>query len=74
MTPPQVRPVPELASSLFRERPTPTSALVTKVRLGFGELAQQLAELMAPGPDAAAALRTFHVAYLQTLAALPESA
>lgn len=71
---PQVQPVPDLAASLFRERPPPDLALASQVRTGFAELAGDLAAVLAPGPDAAAALRALHVAYLQALAALPRVA
>lgn len=65
--------MPDLALSLFRERQRPDPSLETRVRTGFGELAKELAVLMTPGPDAAAALRALHVAYLQAVAALPEA-
>lgn len=65
--------MPDLALSLFRERRAPPPVLVSQVRAGFAELARQLAGQLAPGPDAAAALRALHVAYLQAVAALPEA-
>lgn len=72
-SPPQVPPVPDLALSLFRERRAPAPALASQVRTWFAELAPRLAAAMTSGPDAAAALRALHVAYLQVLAALPET-
>jgi hypothetical protein len=71
---PQLHPVRDLAIALFRPRTLPDPVLSSEVRTAFAALAERLSQIMTPGPDAAAALRALHVAYLQARAALPDEA